>query len=160
MSVRKLRRIIDRWNLSDSHKGLGTEKLVLECGHSVCVRATRAPRLRTRCLDEKCRTSPTVSAAKFTMRREQARRRYRDARLQRQYDAYRYCFESGERGWTSPGVHGMWTVEGFRFRGASGHSAFWKGFDGLTRGGGPMYVATSLARMAYMAGRDVGRMAR
>ncbi len=83
------------------------------------------------------------------------KRRYKDKRLQRQYDGYLGSYHSKARGWTAPGVHGLWNEDGRRFRGASGHSAFWNGYDGLTLSGGRlMYVQTSLARMAYMAGRD------
>lgn len=89
-------------------------------------------------------------------------RRYQDRRMQQAYDAWIKSFESGVRGWVGKGPgHGLWNADGHRFRGASGHSAFWKGYDGLAlKAGGPrgkrrpMYVSGSIARAAYMAGRD------
>ncbi len=81
--------------------------------------------------------------------------------MQRNYDAWIKSFESGVRGWVGKGPgHGLWNDDGRRFTGASGHSAFWKGYEGLTlkahaRGvKRPLYVAGTLARAAYMAGRD------
>lgn len=87
------------------------------------------------------------------------RRTYADPRMQRQYDSFREAHRSGARGWLGPaGAHGLWNDDGRPFRGASGHSAFWNGFNGLTRNGGRlMYIVTSYCRMAYMAGRDVAR---
>ncbi len=86
--------------------------------------------------------------------------RYKDARLQAAYDGAVENYLSGARGWISPGHHGMWNEDGTRFSGATSHSAFWKGFDGIERNVGNrlMYVAGSHARAVYMAGRDCSKM--
>ena len=83
-------------------------------------------------------------------------RRYQDARLQAAYDGTVEAYLSGSAGWTTPGVHGLWTTTGERFRGAASHSAFWKGVDGWTLNRGRlMYTPGSVCRVAYMAGRDM-----
>ncbi len=88
-------------------------------------------------------------------------KRYKDEGMQRVYAAWLKTFESGVRGWVGNGPgHGLWNDDGERFRGASGHSAFWKGYEGLFLKAGarghrrPLYIAGTMARAAYMAGRD------
>jgi hypothetical protein len=88
-------------------------------------------------------------------------RRYQDPHLQRAYDGTRESYRSGTRGWVRSGKnvwHGLWNEDGTRFVGASMHSAFWKGFDGLTLSRGRIpYMRGSLAFVVYMAGRDAAR---
>lgn len=83
------------------------------------------------------------------------RRRYRDARGQAIYDGYVEAFDSGRRGWFAPMRHGLWREDGSEFRGASGASAFWNGYHGLTLSGGRALYSRGTANFyAYMAGRD------
>lgn len=86
------------------------------------------------------------------------RRTYKNPRLQLAYDSYIEAWHSKRHGWIAAACHGLWRSDGTRMRGAAGHGAFWKGFEGLTLSRGRlMYEPSSVCRMAYMAGRDCAR---
>lgn len=87
------------------------------------------------------------------------RRRYKHLMHQGAYDGIVENYRDRLKGWVDgTPQHGLFNDDGSRFTGAAMHSAFWKGYDGLTLSGGRlMYGPGSMTRVAYMAGRDMAK---